>query len=730
MRKIIYIAGVIFALAGCRKDAEQPALEYLFSVKENNTFGQMAVNETATFSLDLETEYDFEKIGMSYKVLSDKVGTFSLNGQELKQNESIALTEKKLTLSYTGKEEGKHKIQILFSNEKGANFMQSFEIDFAKFGFSLEILGGENEVYQGQNAEYKLVILPEKDITDKYQILFKSFDEQDLTLEKSTILLQNQKIEFEKWYDISDLTNTALILNSFHFGSKKLVYEIKNTSETRTFTIGKEFKKRSIEVKSLTFSKLLTDNINETLNIKGFVKKTTLNTKIWYKTWISDGTRNLDGIENTQNKYQEFSLSDNEEFSINVNTSKTGVYVYKVQFKDEFGNESPVTDFTITVKDKTYIINQTNGDFSNIHQGQTAQILFKIEEADTTNETYKISFIEFDNQDIFLNKSSILFNGNTVGLNTEIEITDLFNNKIEVNSFHQGDKKLVYKIWNSVGKEIIKETIINFKKAPISSEIEIRSSYVQGETFTLTGKVNTLSREGKIKYKTWAEIQKIRIKRKFFFDYETYFEETQDIPTTNSDWLVYDLDNNKRFELTQNLQNIGTYRYYIQFQDEFGNESQPQMLSFSVDPPIVIDELKLELGSTSDFSFDWRLILKARNINDTAVLTHADVYLPNTEQIFTVSYKGKVHALTINSYKNHDDFGLDNKRDVDINKYCDWDVRVKYQWNINVSYTDDINSVKILLREKFQNEYKPRVTIWNSKGHNISVEVPFSNLNF
>lgn len=745
MKKIIGILGLIMALTGCKKDAEQPSLDFNFSVDvSQENFSDKGVNESVNLFFDISADYDYEKVPLKYKIETTNANEISDGSKKILVGDSYTLTEPKLSLHYTGKEKGEHRMKVVFFNQKGKEISKELVLNYKEYGYKLEVLNGNTNPHQGENVDFDLKITPENTSTKDFYLIFKSYDAQDPNLEKTLVALNGEKIVFDKEYKIENLSDIKLRINSFNVGQKQLKYVIKNNTFEREETIVQNIQNNSIEIKSLTFSKLFTDNINETLSIKGFVKKTpTLNKKIWYKTWISDGTRNLDGIENTQNKYQEFTLSDNEEFSINVNTSKTGVYVYKVQFKDEFENESPVTDFTITVKDKTFSIDQTNGNFSNIFQGQTASILFNIQEPTGVDETYKIQFLEFDNNDIYLEKSTILFNGTKVSLKTEIDISKLSNNTIEVSSFHYGNKKLIYKVWNSVGKEIIQETNIEFKQASISGNVEVVGTKIAGENFTLKSNINTLTRQGKIQYKTWAEKKKITLVRVggIFGSYENKVEyiSTNEIPNTGTNWENFTLDNNNQFLLNLLTENTGTYKYYIQFKDEFGNESNIQNIEFSIAPPIIIENLNLNLHERNRNSFTgsidafvrWSLNIKVRNINDQAVLTKADVYLPSKEASFFVDYKGKSYSLNIRTGGNtHDDFTLEDRREIERAKMADSDVYLYTIWNISgVSPTEE-ETIKLLLKEKFKNEYKPRVTIWNSKGHNISVEVPFSNLNF
>ena len=176
-----------------------------------------------------------------------------------------------------------------------------------------------------------------------------------------------------------------------------------NCSKDKDINVNSE-----ITVKNLKFDiipqkeNLIVYELDKTLNITGNVEKSInlKNNKIWYRTRITESSNNQkDGIENTNNVYQEYTLPANNEFSLNVKTKSYGEYNYNIQFKDEFGKESEIYEFTIQVKNKVFSIKQIDGVLTNIYQGQDATFISSVEKEENGNQSnnsnedkYKIKF--------------------------------------------------------------------------------------------------------------------------------------------------------------------------------------------------------------------------------------------------------------------------------------------------------------------------------------------------
>ncbi|WP_312090972.1 hypothetical protein, partial [Chryseobacterium sp.] len=88
---------------------------------------------------------------------------------------------------------------------------------------------------------------------------------------------------------------------------------------------------------------------------------TTSNTTIQYKTWISSASNNnTNGIQTTNNAYTPYALGANGNLQLTFNALAIGTYTLNFQAKDEYGNESEVKSFNVTVEDYiTFEGNQT-----------------------------------------------------------------------------------------------------------------------------------------------------------------------------------------------------------------------------------------------------------------------------------------------------------------------------------------------------------------------------------
>lgn len=644
MKKLLFLALVAGAtLVGCRKDSDQPELDFEFSVEAvNHNFSDKGVNESVTIPFELNAHYDFEKKPIKYRIEADKQSQLSVGGQNISAGEAYTLSEPKLDLIYKGKEKGEHNIRVTFFNSDNRQITKEVKLNFKEFGYTLEVLNGKLYAYQGENVDFNFKITPKNGAPQMdYFIVFKSYDAQDPNLQKTVLTINGEKIIFDKEYKIENLLDTKIRINSFYTGAKQLKYIIKNQTFEREESIQLNVSKVTMRAE-LNFDKVQTNNTEETLKLQGYVTKNLkYNGKLWYKTWISEGDPT--GIENTNNEYREYTLPDNNEFSINVRTKKKGVYLYFIQFKDEFGNESTTSQFTLTINDKTFSIEQITPDLSNIYQGQDVSLIFRLK-GNYESSKYKIRFISFDEQDVDLIKSSIKYNGTNIKIN-ELKDTQRNNenNTIIVNSFNFGEKKLVYEVYEVTNEEnkVRKETIINFKKAPISSDIRVIDTYVyQNVDFTLKGKVNHMSRTKQIQYRTIAVVNE-----------EDATLVTNKIPTTNNNWVNTTLDENNDFTLTLKATYRDVFTYIIQFKDEFGNESGSQEIMIDVQEPVIVNELYF-IGESryswysNNLEADIYIIQNFKMVDPNTRISHITVSFPEDSYIYRDN-KGVAHSMRI-----------------------------------------------------------------------------------
>jgi len=716
MKKLLFLALVAGAtLVGCRKDSDQPALDFKFSVEAvNHNFSDKGVNESVTIPFKLDADYDFEKQPIRYRVEADKQSSLSVGGQNISAGEAYTLSEPKLDLIYKGKEKGEHNIKVTFFNSDNRQITKEVKLNFKEFGYTLEVLNGKLNAYQGENVDFNLKITPKNGAPQMdYFIIFKSYDAQDPNLQKTVLTINGERIIFDKEYRIENLLDTKIRINSFYTGSKQLKYIIKNQTFEREESIQLNVSQVTMRAE-LNFDKVETNNTEGTLKLQGYVAKNIkYNGKLWYKTWISEGDPT--GIENTNNEYREYTLPDNNEFSINVRTTKKGVYVYFIQFKDEFGNESSTSQFTLTINDKTFSIEQITPDLSNIYQGQDVSLIFSLR-GNYESARYKIKFISFDEQDIDLVKSSIKYNGTNIRMN-ELKDTQRNNenNTIIVNSFNFGEKRLVYEVYEVTNEEnkVRKETIINFKKAPISSDIRVIDTYVyQNVDFTLKGKVNHLSRTKQIQYRTMAVYK------------EDATLVTNEIPTTNNNWVNTTLDENNNFSLTLKATYRDIFTYIIQFKDEFGNISSPQEVDIDVQEPIIVNELYFMpsvgiytlIQLKSDFKF----------VDPNIRISHITVRFPNSETYIYTDNRGVSHSLRINFQADWNDWDVGNP-----NEYKTIDairgVQIRLNFSINETDKNKRKSIRTELLRMAQQRYKGYIEIQTNNG-TYTRAVPFRQM--
>ena len=489
--------------------------------------------------------------------------------------------------------EDQYRYKITFKDEFGNETYKVFDLELKiNKDFSIEVSGGKQNPNQGEDVYFKLKVTPAEGARQTgYFIIFKSYDNEDPTLARDYVAFNGHKIEFDKEYEIEDLANSRIYFNTFHSGNKQLKYVVKNAHVQKENVIAQNVQKNNLSYE-INFDKTETNNVNETLTLRGYIKKSPkYSGKIWYKTWGSSG------VNTTNNTYREYNLSDNNAFSINVNTLAVGNHEYYIQFKDEFGNESVSKGFSLKVNNKNFTIEQTIPNISNVYQGQDVSLSFSINggyEGD-----YKIKFLSFDEQDISLNKSKIILNGTNVSLNQIERINgNRRNNSIIVNSFNRGEKKLVYEVYEASNEtnKVRKEVSINFKKAPISSNIWIdRADIYEGETFSLSGEVNVVSTEN-LKYRTFAEKK----------SWGTYVSTNEIQQVTDNSWRDITLDKNNRFKLDFKSSKDGDYKLYIQFKDEFGNESEYAFKNISINPMLKIENFSVNcnISSISQLSDD------------------------------------------------------------------------------------------------------------------------------
>lgn len=470
MKKIVLITTVVLVAlvvaVACKKDEGQDALQFKFEVtsKTETIETGLGTNDVVPLEFFVERQY-VTGSEMTYSITSNRKNFTITNskGEELTQNKSYKMSNDTLVINYKGLEQGIHTVQVLFKNDKGVSVEKRIDLTFANYDFNYSVTTEKKEIYQGEEVTYKLNIDSSDLNAGEYSIKFTSYEENDKNLDKSSVLFEGEKIEFDKWYKLKSLSDTKIDINSFYSGAKSLKGVIKNKNSERNFVLNQTIKNRVVTLGSSDVSKAMITSVGEKILYKAIVeKKPKQNNKIWYKTWATINAKAPeDGITTTKNEYVEYTLTDTGYFEIPIETKKGGEYQYNIIFKDEFGNESFMDTKNITVDNKDFNIHlRQDYNVNEAYQGQELVHLIRIEQLqNVTNENYDIRLLSFEDQDPSLSKSKILYRQNDVDINEDAlrinQWKSLNSNDVEkgffivLNSFYTGTKKVKFEIKNS-----------------------------------------------------------------------------------------------------------------------------------------------------------------------------------------------------------------------------------------------------------------------------------------
>ena len=631
MKKVmLLLSAIILAwFIGCVKEAEQPPIEYKYSVEATNEdFSDKGVNETVSLPFSIKAEYDFEKVPMKYKVETDKQGVIKNGDETILPNDVYTMTSPELNLSYEGKEAGEHTIKVTFFNDntKKATTTKEIKLKYIEYEYTLEALSAKNSVYQGEAADFEYKLTP-KDETKKegYTITFKSYDDQDIKLERTNITFNGQRIEFNKSYPIENLSSFKIQVIPFYAGAKSLKYEIKNKTGKREGDIAIEVKQNVFEVAG-NLDKTPIGATGEIVNFVGTVKKEPLYAKkLKYKTSIIQGT--AEGIET--NDWKEITYEGNE-IKIPVKILKNGQYQYKISFQDEFGNQA----------EKILPINsQANYRFrvevegrNNPLQGETVTYRLKIvREEPILPSDYRLILAKEVEGDDIARRSEISVSGTKVaGKENEYDIkkeNEEFITTVTIKSFSIGAKKLKYKIYRHVGG-VSGETVegyidFNVQKSEFRIEQEtLNKDKINniGDVIVHTAKVIKTNTGGTIKYKI------------------SVLEGDNGGIKDNGEWKDVTLEGGY-VKIPINILKEGKYSYNITFKDEFGNEIEGNSkdirtvenfdVRFSFSKDFILEEIPIDIDlhiETSKHNSSVQYFVSF----DTPIVTYNNrVYQPN-----------------------------------------------------------------------------------------------------
>ena len=719
MKKIILGALFAFiAFVACKKEADIPAIKFKFSVETpNEKYSDKGLNDRVNIPININPSYNLTKMPIKYKINWDKQGELKIGDTEVRRDEIYTLDTTKIMLSYTGKEVGEHKISLSFFNDKDTNVEKEIKIPYVKYNFNTSIVGGKENIYQGENIEYNLSITPENaTINDVYKIKFISYDDQDPTLAKSFVGLNGIKIEFGKEYVISDLSAPQRInLKPFYFGNKKLIYKIINNTSEKQEEIAQRVEQSKITVNNLNFNKLLVNSLRERLQIRGYINKTpNINREILYKSSIIDPVDSKDGITNTNNEYQGYTLPPNNEFSIDLEVKKYGTFKYVVQFKDEFGTESQSYEFTIKVTNNDFNIEQkTNTNLDNIFQGGSVDVDVEVKEELSTSEEYQIQFTSFDPNDVYLEKTKVKFNSLDIQLNKWYPVNKGSINKIILNPYYFGDKKLIYQIKNSTYTKQ-KELELNVKKTTISLQnLSLRYSdniYIN-EPFKLMGKVEKTYPEHKnVEFKTWLSLG-----------------DSNDFNQVTNSYRKYNFqeEGENIFSSDYNISKVGNYTLNIQFKDEFGNESEVKTFHINV-----LSRLEIETFGNAiykvviDDTFNNDLFFTGDNTYEYSDI-NINIYTPQMKiKAGSGNYLFKVKC-EFPKYKSIEAFS--NEKSLDLKTMVDEKFTLKNEI-INIAGLEK-GRKRALFAKRIFDEWKRlnpkmKATVYDNLNHSKEIEIP------
>lgn len=427
--------------------------------------------------------------------------------------------------------------------------------------------------------------------------------------------------------------------------------------------------------------------------------------------------------DNNDNEIKDFGFQNLTSDTLKLKYKGTfqGIYSLSVTFKNsknERVDKRVAFEYGIKNKNKEFNIEQkVNANLNNITQGQDVELSFEVKEVANTEEEFQIQFLKFDEADEYLQKSKIYLNNNEIEINKWYSINKGSINKILLNSFNAGNKKLVYQIKNSVYTKD-KELDINVKKATISlKNLTLKADKIYiNEPFKIEGKVEkTYSNVKNIEYKTWLSSGNAA--------------HLKDITNTYRSYKLS--DENNIFSLEFNAVNVGNFTLKIQAKDEFGNESEVKEFNIKADSKLeieestvvynvtVVDKLMYTGDSNVNFDFyvtsDLKIKAKAGNGN---LLFKAEVEIEN--------FKGLVKGIKT-------EVSLDLKNQVEKsfvifskNNDLNWNQKalMPYSGAINIEnpYPYRVYYDERIYKKWKEIKPKAKVTLYDNMGNRKEIE--------
>ena len=367
MNKIVRVSlvalmvGISLVFVNCSKDGKwddynKKGKVYDFTVHRlDSVFAEKAIGETTTIRINLNTRYDFKTLKMRAKVIynSGKGMLKSSVGGIFEPNIDYLVDEPNNVFEYVGKDAGTHKFTIEFFNDKGVKREEVITINYATMDFGINFKSmTTGEVYQGDSYDYVLTVVEPKAPQDNHYIIFTEFKD-------GNIIFDGVNVKLNHPYRLNVSGTNSIRFTSSKSKKIKLVYTVKNsTTERQKDDVVLDFKKREIVIESFKVSSNTISKNTGGHSISCIINKTTapnvstFTDDISYRVWISSFPYGYtSGINIEQREYKEDVLGSNKQWKLdfNVGNVPVGTYEIKLQFKDEYGNESNVQVFEINV---------------------------------------------------------------------------------------------------------------------------------------------------------------------------------------------------------------------------------------------------------------------------------------------------------------------------------------------------------------------------------------------
>ncbi|MFN3021834.1 hypothetical protein ACK1KB_12790 [Chryseobacterium sp. TY3] len=365
MKKLLLLFCSLLLLFNCQsdRDLEDPnSAQFGFTVDRDENFIEKSVGEINQLKFNINPTYDFNTLTTSIKFTTNLDGVLKLNGEILNANQKYTLTSKDNIFEYIGNVSGTHQLQFTVQNSKGFSLEESFELKYSISEFALTYTGGTANIYQGEETNYLMKIIPEAgQLSSGYQIRFNDYNSNN-----GSIKLNGVDAEIGQFYPLPNIDNFNIVLKTNQIGQGALNYTVKNGTVSKDYNIQQTVIARQIVVESMNIN---SNSVipNSSMSLIGIVKKTpvTSNASVSYKTWISSASNNnMSGIQNTNNIYIPYALTSTGSFNYNFNAIDAGTYTYNIQFKDEYGNESDVESFTVEVQAPLQFIGTPSGSYT------------------------------------------------------------------------------------------------------------------------------------------------------------------------------------------------------------------------------------------------------------------------------------------------------------------------------------------------------------------------------